>query len=56
MPDFITGILYEITFLWPNGDWTWIKKDARDFHEALLLGLLACPDGCRVLRIERMPR
>jgi hypothetical protein len=23
---------YEVTFEWPNDDWTWIYVEARDFH------------------------
>jgi hypothetical protein len=39
---------YEITFVWPNDDWTWIYVEVRDFHSAMLRALDACPRGCRV--------
>jgi hypothetical protein len=38
---------YEITFVWPNDDWTWIYVEAVDFHQALLLALQRCPRECR---------
>lgn len=39
---------YEITFEWPNGDWTWIYAQANDFHQAMLIALDKCPLTCRV--------
>jgi len=47
--------LFEITFLWPNGNWTWIQETASDFHDVMLVALLQCPREARVLRIEPMP-
>jgi hypothetical protein len=46
---------FELTFEWPNGDWTWTYYQARDFHEALLEALKQCPDGCRVHGVVRSP-
>jgi hypothetical protein len=46
---------YQITFIWPNEDWTWINRQAADFHQAMLMALDECPAGCRVLRIEVEP-
>jgi hypothetical protein len=45
---------YEITFVWPNEDWTWIYVEARDFHQAMLLALNACPRECSVHSIQFM--
>ena len=45
---------YEITFVWPNDDWTWIYMEVRDFHSAMLRALDACPRGCRVHSIVFM--
>jgi hypothetical protein len=39
---------YEITFEWPNGDWTWIDVEANDFHQAMFIALDRCPLTCRV--------
>ena len=39
---------YEVTFVWPNDDWTWVYTEAKDFHAAMLQAMLACPDMCRV--------
>lgn len=39
---------YEITFEWPNGDWTWTYVEANDFHQAMLVALDKCPLTCRV--------
>jgi hypothetical protein len=38
---------YEITFERPNGDWTWIYAEARDFHHAIIVALEQCPRGCQ---------
>jgi hypothetical protein len=46
---------YEITFLWPTGDWTWTYEMCKDFHEAMLKALMVCPIECRVLRVEKLP-
>lgn len=46
---------YELTFLWPNGNSTWREQRARDWHEAMLLALLACPATCRVQSILVIP-
>jgi hypothetical protein len=46
---------YQITFAWPNGDWTWINRQASDFHQAIFIALEECPTGCRVRNIEREP-
>jgi hypothetical protein len=43
---------YQITFEWPNGDWTWLNTRARDYHQIILMALDACPTTCRVRRIE----
>jgi hypothetical protein len=43
---------YEITFEWPNGDWTWIYAEANDFHQALLVALDKCPLTCRVHNVH----
>ena len=45
---------YEITFEWPNGDWTWIYESAPDFHDALALALDKCPATARVHSIVHM--
>jgi hypothetical protein len=39
---------YEVTFVWPNQDWSWIYVEAPDFHDAMLSALKACPRECRV--------
>jgi hypothetical protein len=46
----------QITFVWPNGDWTWINVEANDFHQAMLIALDKCPSHCRVQRIEVEPK
>ena len=46
---------YQITFVWPNDDWTWIDVEANDFHQAMLIGIDKCPLTCRVKRIEPEP-
>src|SRR5580693_7801925 len=43
---------YEITFEWPNGDWTWIYLEAKDFHEAICRALCECPRECRVHNVH----
>jgi hypothetical protein len=48
--------LFQITFAWPNDDWTWIDVKASDFHQAMLFALDKCPATCRVQRVERMIR
>ena len=45
---------FEVTFEWPNGDWTWIYVEAVDFHQALLLALQRCPRECRVHHLQFM--
>lgn len=45
---------FEITFVWPNNDWTWIYREAKDFHAAMLIALIELPDGCRVKSIIRI--
>lgn len=45
---------YEITFEWPNGDWTWVYETAPDYHDAMALALDKCPLGCRVRSIVLM--
>jgi hypothetical protein len=45
---------FQITFAWPNDDWTWIDVEANDFHQAMLIALDKCPLTCRVQRIERL--
>ena len=47
---------YEITFEWPNGDWTWIDVEANDYHQAMLIGLDRCPLSCRVHNIQFFTR
>jgi hypothetical protein len=47
---------YEITFEWPNGDWTWIDVEANDYHQAMLIGLDRCPLTCRVHSIQFFTR
>jgi hypothetical protein len=44
---------YEITFVWPNDDWTWIYREAKDFHTAMLIALMELPVECRVKSIVR---
>lgn len=39
---------YELTFVWPNDDWTWTYVEASDFHQAMLMALDKCPLTCRV--------
>ena len=39
---------YEVTFVWPNDDWTWVYVEAVDFQDAMLKSMLACPNACRV--------
>lgn len=46
--------LFQITFVWPNDDWTWADVEANDFHQAMLFALDKCPAGCRVKSIERL--
>ena len=46
---------YEITFEWPNGDWTWAVVEANDFHQAMLIALDKCPLTCRVHRVVVLP-
>jgi hypothetical protein len=46
---------FQITFAWPNDDWTWINVEANDFHQAMLVALDKCPLNCRVQKIEREP-
>jgi hypothetical protein len=46
--------LFQITFVWPNDDWTWIDVEANDFHQSMLIALDKCPATCRVQRIERL--
>jgi hypothetical protein len=46
---------FELTFEWPNGDWTWIYYQARDFHDAMLEALKQCDVGCRVKSVVRSP-
>jgi hypothetical protein len=45
---------YEVTFEWPNGDWTWIYVEGEDFHKAMLLALASCPRDCRVHHLQFM--
>jgi hypothetical protein len=45
---------YEVTFEWPNGDWTWIYVETEDFHKAMLLALASCPRDCRVHHLQFM--
>jgi hypothetical protein len=45
---------YQITFEWPNSDWTWTNIEARDFHQSILLALNACPATCRVISIQSL--
>jgi hypothetical protein len=47
---------YEITFEWPNGDWTWIDVEANDFHQSMLIALDRCPLTCRVHSIQFFTR
>jgi hypothetical protein len=46
--------LFQITFVWPNDDWTWTDVEANDFHQAMLFALDKCPATCRVKSIERL--
>lgn len=46
--------LFQITFVWPNDDWTWIDVEAVSFHQAMLIALDKCPATCRVHHIERL--
>jgi hypothetical protein len=46
---------YQITFVHPNEDWTWINRQAADFHQAMLMAFDELPAGARVLRIEVEP-
>jgi hypothetical protein len=46
---------YEITFEWPNGDWTWTFSDEEDFHGAMLQALKLCPPSCRVAKVVAEP-
>jgi hypothetical protein len=45
---------YEVTFEWPNDDWTWIYVEARDFHHAIIVALEQCPRGCLVHGVQFM--
>lgn len=45
---------YEITFVWPNEDWTWIYVEAIDFHDAMAMAIQKCPRDCRVHSIQFM--
>jgi hypothetical protein len=45
---------FEVTFEWPNGDWTWIYVEAVDFHQVMLLALANCPRECRVHYLQFM--
>ena len=45
---------FEVTFVWPNDDWSWIYVEAVDFHQALLLALQLCPRECRVHHLQFM--
>lgn len=42
---------YEVTFVWPNDDWTWVYVESEDFHAAMLQAMLVCPRPCRVKSI-----
>jgi hypothetical protein len=53
-PELVATKKYQITFEWPNGDWTWIDRDLFDYHEAMLVALRACPRECRVHNIQRL--
>jgi hypothetical protein len=46
---------FQITFVWPDDDWTWINVEANDFHQAMLIALDKCPTLARVKNIEREP-
>lgn len=46
---------YELTFEWPNGDWTWVYRESPDFHDAMLVALRECPKDCRVHKVMPMP-
>lgn len=43
---------YELTFVWPNDDWTWTYVEASDFHQAMLMALDKCPLTCRVYGVH----
>lgn len=45
---------FQITFIWPNDDWTWIDIEASDFHQAMLVALDKLPFSCRVHNIMRL--
>lgn len=45
---------FQITFVWPDDDWTWIDVEANDFHQAMLIALDKLPSSCRVHRIEKL--
>lgn len=45
---------YQVTFEWPNGDWTWIDIEAKDFHQAILMALLQCPRECSIKSVVYM--
>ena len=45
---------FEVTFEWPNGDWTWIYVEAKDFHEAICRALCECPRECRIHHLQFM--
>jgi hypothetical protein len=47
---------YQLTFVWPNGDWTWTDVEAKDFHEAMILALLKLPETCRVQRVDLLTK
>jgi hypothetical protein len=46
---------FEVTFRWPNDDWTWIYVEAKDFQSAMFKAMEKCPDGCRVKSILPIP-
>ena len=45
---------YQITFAWPNEDWTWIDVKEASFHAAICTALSRCPASCRIVRIENL--
>jgi hypothetical protein len=47
-------IKFEITFVWPNGEWTWINVEALDFQDAMGIAISRLPISCRIKSIVKV--
>jgi hypothetical protein len=47
--------VFELTFVYPNGDWTWEYHSADDYHHAITIALMVCPREARIKGIELVP-